>query len=88
MNLFQSRARAPLARVSELKALVAEHFRLPEDAAVMLTELQCTEPGCPPLETVIAILTANKKTRQYKLHKGITEISEADILGLGTVGPL
>jgi hypothetical protein len=44
----------------------------------MVTELRCSEPGCPPLETVIAILSENG-SRQYRLHKSIEEVAEDDI---------
>jgi hypothetical protein len=42
---------------------------------VMVTELRCSEPGCPPIETVIAILSKGAN-RQHKLHKRIEEVDE------------
>lgn len=46
---------------------------LDEEATVMVTELRCSEPGCPPFETVIAIL-GDGANRQHKLHKRISEL--------------
>ncbi len=80
MNLF-SAPRPGADRIREIKAWVAEEFRLNEDSTVMVTELHCTEPGCPPLETVIAILCGAER-RQFKLHKSAAEVARTDIQGL------
>jgi hypothetical protein len=55
-DLFGSRRQIDPKRIAEVKEWAAEVFRLGADVAVMVTELRCTEPCCPPLETVIAIL--------------------------------
>jgi hypothetical protein len=65
-----------------IKEWVKSVFQLDESITVMVTELQCTEPGCPPLETVIAIMDRPGMPRQYKLHKAIAEVTLADIEGL------
>jgi hypothetical protein len=38
-----------------LKQWVREELDLPEDTTVVVSELTCTEPGCPPLETVVSV---------------------------------
>jgi hypothetical protein len=40
-----------------VKRWVRELFMPSDEATVMVTELHCSEPGCPPLETVIATLS-------------------------------
>ncbi|MEM7275782.1 MAG: hypothetical protein AAF547_22090 [Actinomycetota bacterium] len=50
-----------------------------ESATVLVTELTCTEPGCPPIETVIGLLGTDGQT-QYKIHKPLAEVSQADVL--------
>ncbi|MDX2179034.1 MAG: hypothetical protein SFV18_05530 [Bryobacteraceae bacterium] len=67
------------ANTVAIKEQVAEFLSLPEDAIVMVTELQCHEPGCPPLETVIAVLRQGSPPRQFKLHKGVAEVTESDV---------
>jgi hypothetical protein len=64
-----------------VKRWVRELFALADEVTVMVTELRCSEPGCPPLETVIAILTENGN-RQHKLHKSIEEVAEDDVRSL------
>jgi hypothetical protein len=63
---------------SRVKGWFRESFGLEGDVSLMVTELRCTEPGCAPVETVIAVLDASGN-RRYKVHKPASEISEADI---------
>ena len=46
---------------------------------VLVTELECAEPGCPPKETVIALIYPNAAPRQFKVFKAITDVTEADV---------
>lgn len=73
--------RRPSVDTTELKDTVRRLFDLSEDTTVMLSELRCSEPGCPPVETVIAILSAEEK-RQFKVHKPLREVTTADIESL------
>lgn len=68
-------------RAATIKGWVREALALDEGATVMVTELRCSEPGCPPLETVIAVL-GQGATRRHKLPKGIAEIAMDDIAGI------
>lgn len=42
-------------------------------------ELECHEPDCPPLETVVVVMEQGKKTRQWKFHKPIPGITAKDL---------
>jgi hypothetical protein len=66
-------------RTSEIKRWVTEVLRLDHDTSVMVTELRCTEPGCPPFETVVALLYPDQSPWQFKLHKPVDEIDYKDI---------
>jgi predicted transcriptional regulator len=68
-----------VAASRRVKAWAEALADLAEGDTVMVTELQCTEPGCPPVETVIAILRANAGPVQRKVHKPVREITEADV---------
>lgn len=69
------------AHGGRIKAWVREVLALPESSTVMVAELACTEPGCPPLETVIAILDAGNSTK-HTIHRPMAEVTEADIHAL------
>ncbi|HEY7063457.1 MAG TPA: hypothetical protein VII06_18405 [Chloroflexota bacterium] len=81
-DLFGTRSRPGPARIEQVRAWVIEAPGLATDTPVLVTELRCTEPGCPPLETVIAILDRPGAPRQHKLYKPLTEITQADVRGL------
>jgi nitrate reductase delta subunit len=56
-------------------------YGLDKAAIVMVTEIRCGMPGCPPLETVIAFWDeAGELTRyRYKVFKPIAEVVEDDL---------
>jgi hypothetical protein len=83
MNPFGVRPRIDPGRIAEIKRWVVEVFRLTDDSAVIVTELRCTKPGCPPLEkTVIAILDQPGRPRQHKIHKALTDLILSDVSSL------
>jgi hypothetical protein len=66
------------------------HLRVPKDHArrllalddqdtVLITELHCTEPGCPPLETVIAVLAPDWPPQRWTLHRPLNEVTPGEI---------
>lgn len=50
-----------------------------DDDAVVVNELRCVEPGCPPVETVIALLRPGAPPRQIKVHKPAVEVTAKDL---------
>lgn len=67
------------AAIRSLKAAARTLFGAAEDDAVVVNELSCTEPGCPPIETVVALLRAGSQPRQVKVHKPAVEVTEDDL---------
>jgi hypothetical protein len=65
-----------------VKTWARELFGLGDDDTVLVSELTCSEPGCPPLETVIALIEAEGGRRQFKLHRALADITRADIAAL------
>ena len=69
-------------KVSEVRSWVHELLAVPSDATVMVTELTCSEPGCPPVETVVAILGEGGRTRRAKIPRPLSEVARDDIARL------
>lgn len=67
------------AAIRSLKAAARTLFGAAEDDAVVVNELSCAEPGCPPIETVVALLRAGSQPRQVKVHKPAVEVTEDDL---------
>jgi hypothetical protein len=82
LDLFGTQPRPDPAHLAAIKGWVSEALALPDDVTVMVTELRCAEPGCPPLETVIVLLRPSQPPEQRKLHKASAAISADDIRGL------
>jgi len=78
MNLFsQNNLRADPEQVKQLKSWVYRILNIDSNTPISISQLACKEPGCPPIETVIAIMT--QPVQQYKVHKAVNEINAADI---------
>ena len=65
--------------VDRVKGWTRERFELPPDAAILVAEVACTLPGCPPLETVVAFWTGNDRRHQFKLFKPVAEVLPDDL---------
>ena len=79
MNLFGGKRTIPADQADRIKAWAREAFHLNDETIVMITELECREPSCPPIETVIAVLKGPGNTQQYKIHKTANEVGLSDL---------
>ena len=64
-----------MAQLTALKNHVREQLDLAEDDTVLLSQLDCTEPGCPPVETVVAVLSASGPSRRWTAHCPVDELT-------------
>jgi hypothetical protein len=65
-----------LARV---RAWTRERFALGETAAIVVAEVACGLPGCPPIETVVAFWTEDATRHQFKVFKPVREVTSDDL---------
>ena len=70
--------KASSEEIQQVKQWIYQALQLDEEISVSLSQLQCTEPGCSPIETVINVMT--NPVQQYKIHKSIAEIEYSDVL--------
>lgn len=54
-------------------------FSLPPEAMVLVAELECRRPGCPPLETVVVFWSAAGAQHRFKVFKRTIAVAEDDI---------
>jgi hypothetical protein len=76
---FRRRPPGHAAAADRVREWTRERFGLPEDAAIMVAEVSCAVPGCPPLETVIAFWTENDKRHHFKVFKPVGDVVEDDL---------
>ena len=65
--------------LDRVKQWTRERFTLPAEAAILVAEIACAVPGCPPLETVVAFWTADATRHHFKLFKPVEEIVNDDL---------
>ena len=71
----------PKKRAASQRVTQWAEDQLPDDAddvTVMVTEIQCFEPGCAPLETVITLL--GEQSLVVKIFKPVAEVVQADVV--------
>ena len=68
-----------VAALEQVREWTRARFKLPEEAAVLAVEVACRQPGCPPLETVVAFWTDTDKRHQFKVFKRVEEVVEDDL---------
>ena len=66
----------PLERVKEW---TRERFKLGDDVLVLVAEIACGLPGCPPLETVVVFWTEGDRRHQFKLFKPVRAVVAEDL---------
>ncbi len=65
--------------LDRVAAWTRRRFDLADDAAVLVSELACGIPGCPPLETVIAFWSVDGTRHHFKIFKPVQDIVDDDL---------
>jgi nitrate reductase delta subunit len=68
-----------LAALEGVRAWTRARFELSEDATILVSEVTCALPGCPPLHTVVVFWSDNGKRHQLKLFKPVVEVIPDDL---------
>ena len=68
-----------VAALERVREWTRARFKLPDEAAVLVAEVACGLPGCPPLETVVAFWTDTDKRHQFKVFKRVADVTEDDL---------
>ena len=69
------------AEQERVRTWTREHFNLADDETIMVSELPCADPGCPPVETHLVFWTQTGR-QQFKVFKPLAEVVPDDLLGL------
>jgi hypothetical protein len=65
--------------VREIKNWVRAAAGVPGETPVMVTELACSEPDCPPFEVVMAVFPEDGPRRQRKLPCALAQIDQPKV---------
>jgi hypothetical protein len=70
---------AHIAALDRVRVWTRERFKLADALPVVVAEVACGLPGCPPLETVVAFWTEDDRRHQFKLFKPVEEVVSDDL---------
>ena len=69
---------AQLQALERVREWTRQRFKLSGETAILVSELECRLPGCPPLETVIAFWDDGKR-HHFKLFKPVKQVAFDDL---------
>ncbi|MFB7109451.1 hypothetical protein [Streptomyces sp. NPDC056291] len=70
---------SPSPRLRGLRDTVRAVLGLDDDTAVVIRQFTYTEPGHPPLETVVTVLPMDGEAHRWTLHRPADQITEHDL---------
>ena len=65
--------------LGRVKAWTRERFTLPDTAPILVSEMACALPGCPPLETHVLFLPPDGRRHHFKVFKPVTAVVPDDL---------
>jgi len=71
---FARNSPAHVQALERVRTWTRERFKLADDVPVVVAEVACGLPGCPPLETAVAFWTADDRRHQFKLFKPVEAV--------------
>jgi hypothetical protein len=79
-EMMRSRKNNPAhgAALNRVRAWTRARFKLTNDEAIMVSEISCAVPGCPPIETHVVFWTASGR-HHFKIFKPVVETTEDDL---------
>ena len=80
MLIGEKKKKPNLARLQRIKKLLSESLDLPETSTITVNQLSCYEEGCPPVETVVALLRPGLTPLQHKIHKPVDQLQINDLV--------
>lgn len=65
--------------LGRVRVWTRERFTLPDGTAILVSEMACALPGCPPLETHVLFLPPGGKRHHFKVFKPVTAVLSDDL---------
>jgi len=75
---FIKKSPAHHAALDRVRAWTRARFALPDEATIVVSEVACALPGCPPLETVI-VFWIGQTRHHFKIFKPVAEVIHDDL---------
>ena len=75
---FTRKTPSDAATLDRVRDWARARFKLSDDETVMVSQIACGVPGCPPIETHLVFWTAAGR-HHYKIFKPLAQVSEDDL---------
>ena len=61
--------------LDQIRYWMRQNFAFPKEAPIVIKEVPCVKPGCPPIETAIMAILPREPPRLFKVQRTINEIT-------------
>jgi nitrate reductase delta subunit len=78
MRDFTTKSPDRAAALARLRDWTHRRFTLADEETVMVSQITCGVPGCPPVETHVVFWTAAGR-HHFKIFKPLVEVGEDDL---------
>jgi len=79
IDIFSSKKPAVSAeQLQQVKDWLYEILQIDRNTIISISQLQCQDLNCPPMQTAIAVMTTPH--RVIRIHKAIPDITHADVV--------
>ena len=78
IDLFPNKPKVTPEQSQRVKDWIYQVLQINSNTVISLSQLQCQDPDCPPIQTAIAIMTSPH--RVIRIHKAIPDITYGDIV--------
>ena len=68
--------------IDQIRYWTRQNLDFPPDAPIVVKEVPCVKPGCPPIETAIMVFLKGEPPRFYKIQKTINDTTFDDVYNL------
>jgi G3E family GTPase len=68
--------------LDQIRYWMRQNFQFPKEAPIVIKEVPCVKPGCPPIETAIVAILKNEPPRLFKVQRTINEITFDNVYDL------
>jgi G3E family GTPase len=68
--------------LDQIRYWARQNLGFSKDTPVVIKEVPCVKPGCPPIETALLVFLKGESPRLYKIQKVINDIAFDDVYNL------
>jgi G3E family GTPase len=68
--------------VDQIRYWTRQNLNFPADAPIVVKEVPCVKPGCPPIETAILVFLKGEPPRLFKIQRPVNDVTFDDVYNL------